>query len=54
MVIPTGLIEGTETIIFYCLFLILPQSFPWLGGVMAALVLITVVQRLWWAATLER
>lgn len=49
--IPTGLMEGTETIVFYCGFLLLPGAFPWLCGAMAALVALTTGQRLWWAAT---
>lgn len=50
--IPTGLIEGTETIVFYCLFLLLPGLFPWLCGAMAALVAVTIGQRLWWATAM--
>ena len=48
---PSGLMEGTETIIFFCLFLLLPGLFSWLCCAMAALVAVTIVQRLWWAAT---
>ncbi len=47
--IPTGLIEGTETVIFYSLFFLLPGQMVWLFGVMAALVMVTVVQRVVWA-----
>jgi phosphatidylglycerophosphate synthase len=46
---PTGLIEGTETIIFYSLFLIFPSSSPYLMLLMAFLVIITIFQRLSWA-----
>jgi len=49
--IPGGLVEGLETIIFYCLFLLLVGLFPWLSCAMAALVVITSGQRLWRAAT---
>jgi phosphatidylglycerophosphate synthase len=47
--IPTGLIEGTETIIFYSLFLLLPALAPYLMMLMAFLVIITIFQRLSWA-----
>mgnify|MGYP006285278779 CR=1 FL=1 len=46
---PAGLIEGTETIVFYTLFIALPQYFVPLAYVMAAMTGITVVQRLLWA-----
>ncbi len=46
---PGGLIEGTETIIFFCLFLLFPSAMVVLFLVMAALVLFTVGQRLVWA-----
>jgi phosphatidylglycerophosphate synthase len=46
---PTGLIEGTETVIFYSLFLILPTFAPYLMSLMALLVIITIFQRLSWA-----
>jgi phosphatidylglycerophosphate synthase len=52
--IPSGLMEGTETIVFYCLFLLLSGLFPWLCCAMAALVAVTIVQRLWWAATVAK
>jgi phosphatidylglycerophosphate synthase len=47
--IPTGLIEGTETIVFYSLFLLLPAYAPYLMVLMAFLVIITIFQRLSWA-----
>jgi len=51
---PAGLIEGTETVIFYTLFFLLPVYVPWLFGLMAALVIVTASQRVWWAwKTLE-
>jgi phosphatidylglycerophosphate synthase len=46
---PSGLIEGAETIGFYTLFLIFPGALVWLFGLMAALVLITAAQRTTWA-----
>ena len=47
---PSGLIGGTETILFYAAFLIWPGQLPWLFGAMAALVVLTTVQRMVWAA----
>lgn len=46
---PAGLIEGSETVVFYTLFFLLPAYIPWLFGVMAGLVVVTAVQRVWWA-----
>jgi phosphatidylglycerophosphate synthase len=46
---PGGLIEGTETVIFYCLFLLFPGAMVPLFLTMAALVLITAGQRIVWA-----
>ncbi|HEU4699137.1 MAG TPA: CDP-alcohol phosphatidyltransferase family protein [Gemmatimonadales bacterium] len=46
---PRGLIEGTETMVFYALFLLLPGNVAPLFLVMAALVAVTVAQRVWWA-----
>jgi len=46
---PAGLIEGAETVIFYTLFFLLPVYIPWLFGVMAALLVVTAIQRVWWA-----
>ncbi len=47
---PSGLIEGAETVVFYCLFLLWPGQVVGLFCVFAALVLVTVGQRLVWAA----
>lgn len=47
---PGGLIEGTETILFYCLFILFPAALVPLFLAMAILVLITAAQRLVWAA----
>lgn len=46
---PTGIIEGTETVIVYFLFLLFPQYTPYLFGVFATLVFFTIIQRLIWA-----
>lgn len=45
---PGGLIEGTETVLFYCLFILFPAALVPLFLVMAFLVLITAAQRLVW------
>lgn len=46
---PPALIEGTETIVLFSLFIVFAPIAPWLFSAMAALVLVNVVQRLWWA-----
>ncbi len=46
---PSGLIEGLETIIFYCLFFLVPSYLAILFGAMAVLVFFTAGQRVWWA-----
>lgn len=46
---PPGLVAGTETVVLYTLFLAVPSRLPELFGLMAALVYLTVLQRLWWA-----
>ncbi len=46
---PPALIEGTETIVLFSLFIAFPQWATWLFAVMAALVTVNVVQRLAWA-----
>ena len=46
---PAGLIAGTETILFYCLFILLPHYLSLLYTIMGILVLLTVGQRLLWA-----
>jgi hypothetical protein len=51
VIMPAGLIEGAETIIFYCLFFIFPHFVTVLFTLMAILVSITIVQRLLWART---
>ncbi|MEN9934156.1 MAG: hypothetical protein RLZZ387_735 [Chloroflexota bacterium] len=47
---PSGLIEGAETIVFYTLFLLLPGALVPLFWLMAVLVFITAGQRVAWAA----
>jgi phosphatidylglycerophosphate synthase len=47
---PAGIIGGTETIIFYCAFILFPGFLVWLFGLMSLLTGITIVQRLIWAA----
>lgn len=46
---PTGLVEGAETIVFYTLFYLLPGYVAYLFVIMGALVLFTAGQRIWWA-----
>ena len=46
---PTGLIEGAETILFYTLFYLLPGYIAYLFVIMGLLVLFTAGQRIWWA-----
>ena len=46
---PSGLIEGSETIIFYTLFIAFPPYYVFLAYTMAALTAVTVVQRFVWA-----
>lgn len=46
---PPGIIEGTETVIGYFLFLLFPSFVVYLFPIFALLVLITIVQRLVWA-----
>lgn len=47
---PGGLIEGTETIAFFVLFLLFPRAMVLLFVVMALLTFVTIGQRLVWAA----
>ncbi len=50
-IMPRGLVEGTETIVFFTV------ALAWSGGavvtlaVMAVAVAVTIVERLWWART---
>lgn len=47
---PAGLIGGTETVIFYALFLLFPQWLVWLFALFTILIGLTIIQRLVWAA----
>ena len=49
VVMPVGLIGGTETIIFYSAFIIFPSVLPWLFSLMGMLIVLTIGQRLIWA-----
>lgn len=49
VVMPGGLIEGTETILLFCLFILFPAVLGPLFAITAALVLLTAAQRLGWA-----
>jgi phosphatidylglycerophosphate synthase len=47
---PRGLVEGTETIVFFSLALTFVDAAPVIWSVMAALVMITALERVRWAA----
>ncbi|MBK8900677.1 MAG: CDP-alcohol phosphatidyltransferase family protein [Anaerolineaceae bacterium] len=47
---PVGLIGGTETIVFYTAFIFFPTYLAWLFSLMGLLLVVTIVQRLVWAA----
>jgi len=46
---PSALIEGTETVVFYSLFLLAPQFVEMLFSTFAIGVTVTILQRLFWA-----
>ena len=46
---PVGLVAGTETFVFYVLFLLFPGRLPLLFSLMSIGVVATIVQRLVWA-----
>jgi phosphatidylserine synthase len=46
---PSGIIEGTETIVFFTLFLLVPSAYTVLAWTMAALTAATIAQRAAWA-----
>jgi hypothetical protein len=50
LTMPPALIEGTETVIFYSLFLLFPARVSALFAVFGAGVCISIVQRVMWAA----
>ncbi len=47
---PSGLVAGTETVLFFVAFLLWPEQFVTLAWIMAAGVTVGIVQRLVWAA----
>lgn len=49
IVMPTGLVEGAETVVLYAAMLALPRWLPGWFWLMAALVAVTVAQRVAWA-----
>jgi hypothetical protein len=51
---PRGLVEGTETIVFFTVALAWPSSAVGVLAVMAAAVIVTILERLWWARTVLR
>ena len=53
-VLPRGLVEGTETIVFFTLALAFPDAAPIIWWVMAVAVFITVLERMRWAIGLLR
>ena len=46
---PSGIIEGTETIVFFTLFLLIPSWYTVLAWIMVALTAASVAQRVIWA-----
>lgn len=51
---PTGVVEGTETILFFALFLLLPDHYAVLFWIMSVATAAGVVQRLAWARRVLR
>jgi phosphatidylglycerophosphate synthase len=49
IIMPSGLIGGTESITAFCIFLLFPAHIALLFGIFSALVFATVIQRLIWA-----
>jgi phosphatidylglycerophosphate synthase len=47
---PSGIIEGTETIVFYTVFLIIPDQIVILFSLMTLLIGMTIMQRFIWAS----
>ena len=47
--IPSGIVAGTETLVFYVLFFLMPSRQAMLFTLMAVLVLANVPVRLYWA-----
>jgi phosphatidylglycerophosphate synthase len=48
-IMPRGLVEGSETIVFYTVALAWPGGALAVLGAMAAAVAVTVIERMWWA-----
>jgi phosphatidylglycerophosphate synthase len=46
---PGGIVGGTETIVFYILFIVLPQYIAILFYIFSGLIFITIIQRFLWA-----
>jgi len=46
---PTGIIGGAETVLFYCAFMIWPGYLFWLFNLMSILVVVSIIQRIIWA-----
>jgi phosphatidylglycerophosphate synthase len=53
-IMPRGIVEGTETIVFFTLALAWSDGAVAVLAVMAAAVIATIVERLWWARTVLR
>ena len=53
-IMPRGLVEGTETIVFFTVALAWPGGAVAVLAVMAAAVIVTIIERLWWARTVLR
>ncbi len=47
---PAGLVGGTETIVFYTAFILFPSYLVFLFGLMGLLIVVTIGQRMVWAA----
>ena len=54
VVMPRGVVEGAETFVFFTIALAVPSAAPTVFWVMAAAVVVTVVERLWWARRILR
>ena len=46
---PNGLIAGTETVVFYCIFIVFSDQLVFLFSTMGIFIMVTVIQRLVWA-----
>jgi phosphatidylglycerophosphate synthase len=49
LTLPTGLIEGAETVIFYSVFFLFPGDLHLLFGLFSVLIIVTIFQRIAWA-----